>query len=116
VAAFVSQTGPDGNRFPSGRQLVGFIFLPVIEESGDQRATPRLSWRGPKYLRWALYMAAVASIRHNPELRALYHKKRSQGKEPKQAIICVAVKLAQMMLSMLKSGAPYDPARVFVRR
>lgn len=117
VAAFVSQTGPDGDRFASSRQLLGFIgFFPVIEESGDQRATPRLSWRGPKYLRWALYMAAVASIRHNPELRALYHKKLSQGKEPKQAIICVAVKLAQMMLSMLKSGAPYDPARVFVRR
>lgn len=117
VAAFVSQTGPHGDRFPSGGQLVGFIgFFPVIEESGEQKATPYLSPRGPKYLRWALYMAAVASVRHNPELRALYHKKLSQGKTPKQAIICVAVKLAQMMLPMPKSGGPYDPARVFVRR
>ena len=58
-------------------------------------------------------MSAVASIRHNTEMRALYNRKRSQGKTEKQALICVAKKIAQMMLSMLKSGQSYNPARVF---
>ncbi len=59
-------------------------------------------------------MAAVACLRHNPEMRSLYHKKLSQGKTEKQALICVAKKLLEMMLSMLKSGKPYNPSRVYV--
>jgi len=41
----------------------------------------------------ALYMAAVDSLKHNKELRTLYHPKLSQGKTEKQATICVAKKL-----------------------
>lgn len=52
-------------------------------------------------LRWAFYIAAVACLRHNPEMRTLYHKKLSQGKTQKQALICVAKKLAHLCLSML---------------
>jgi hypothetical protein len=59
-------------------------------------------------------MAAVASLKHNPEMRTLYHKKLSQGKTEKQALICVGKKLLQIMLAMLKSGEPYNPMKVFV--
>jgi hypothetical protein len=59
-------------------------------------------------------MAAVESFRHNKEMRTLYHKKLSQGKTEKQALICVAKKLLQIMLAMLKSGEPYNPMRVLV--
>jgi hypothetical protein len=48
-------------------------------------------------------------------MRSLYHKKLSQGKTEKQALICVAKKLLQIMPAMLKSGEPpHDPMRVFV--
>jgi hypothetical protein len=53
-------------------------------------------------------------LRHNPEMRNLYHKKLSQGKTEKQALICVAKKLFQIMLAMLKSEEPYNPMKVFV--
>jgi hypothetical protein len=58
-------------------------------------------------------MAAVACLRHNPEMKNLYHKKLSQGKTEKQALICVSKKLLQIMLAMLKSGEPYNPLRVY---
>jgi hypothetical protein len=61
-------------------------------------------------------MAAVASLKHNKEMRSLYHKKVSQGKSSKQALICVSKKLLQIALSLLKSGELYDPAKVFVSR
>ena len=47
-------------------------------------------------------MASVACIKHNRELRSLYLKKISQGKEAKQALVCVGKKLACIMYSMLK--------------
>jgi hypothetical protein len=59
-------------------------------------------------------MAAVASLKHNQEMRTLYHRKLSQGKTEKQALIYVGKKLLQIMLAMLKSGEPYNPAKVFV--
>jgi hypothetical protein len=59
-------------------------------------------------------MAAVACLKHNPEMKSLYHKKISQGKTSKQALIAVAKKLAHLMLSMLKTGESYKPERVFV--
>lgn len=114
VAAFLSIAGEDGSVFDTVTQITGHIgFFPQIYESGEKRRDNKISKRGPKYIRWALYIAAVSSIRHNRELRHLYHTKCSQGKAPKQALVYVAKKLSHIMLSMLKSGENYRPERVF---
>jgi len=115
LAALISYLGSDGSNFPDSKAAVGYVgFYPKIYESGQSKRDNKISKRGPKVLRWALYMAAVASVRHNKEMRTLYHKKLSQGKTEKQALICVGKKLLQIALSMLKSGEAYNPARVFV--
>ncbi len=115
LAVFLSVAGSNGTNYPSGKKLIGHIgFFPQIFESGQTRKDNIISHRGPNYVRKGLYMATVSSLRHNPEMRTLYNKKISQGKTRKQTLICVAKKLAQMMLSMLKSGQQYRPERVFV--
>lgn len=114
LAAILSCVGESGQAFSSGIKLIGHIgFFPQIYESGETRRANKLSNKGPAYLRQALYVASVACIKHNIQLRSLYHKKISQGKKPKQALICVAKKLAHIALSMLHSGEEYNPARVF---
>lgn len=113
VAALLSAVG-DGKSFQSGANIIGYVgFFPVISDSGETKPRRHIAKTGPKYLRWALYLAAVSCIKHNEQFKRIYRVKRSQGKSAKQAIICVAVKLTHTMLSMLKSGKPYDPARVF---
>jgi transposase len=115
LAAILSAVGSDGQAFPDGKHLIGHIgFFPKIYESGETRHDNTISNRGPKYLRGALYMAAVACLKHNPEFKALYDRKVSQGKTAKQALVHVAKKLAHLCLSMLKSGEFYNPARVFM--
>ena len=115
LAVILSAVGADGQTFASGTQFIGYIgFFPKIYESGETRRDNKISKRGPTYLRAALYSAAVACLKHNPQLIALYNKKRSQGKSPKQALIYVAKKLAQLCLSMIKSGDVYRPERVFM--
>lgn len=115
LAAVLSAVGSHGQNFASAKQIVGHLgFFPKIYESGETKRENKISKRGPKYLRWALYVGAVACIKHNPEFRALYHKKISQGKKSKQALVYVAKKLVQLCLSMLKSGEVYRPERVFM--
>lgn len=114
LAVILQAVGLNGQAFASGTKLIGHLgFFPQIYESGETRTDKRISQRGPKMLRWAFYIAAVACLRHNPQMRNLYHKKLSQGKKPKQALICVAKKLAHVCLSMLHSGQDYNPVRVF---
>lgn len=115
LAAILSYLGSDGSNFPNSKAAIGYVgFYPKIYESGQTRRDNSISKRGPKVLRWALYMAAVASIKHNKEMRTLYHKKLSQGKTEKQALIYVGKKILQISLSLLKTGETYNPARVFV--
>jgi len=116
VATFIGEVG-DVARFKQAKELIGFIgFHPTISESGKRKNQhPKMSRKGSPTLRAALYMASISCIKHNRELRALYLKKISQGKKPKQALICVGKKLACIMYSMLKNGTSYDPQRVFTQ-
>lgn len=115
LAAILSIVGANGSAYPDGKSFIGYVgFFPQIYESGETRRDNIISRRGPNYIRRALYISAVACLKHNPELKSFYDVKISQGKKPKQALICVAKKLAHMCLSMLKSGESYTPARVFM--
>jgi len=115
LAAVLSYLGADGSNFSDSTKAIGYVgFFPKIYQSGQSLWENKICKRGPKLLRWALYMAAVACLRHNPEMRNLYHKKLSQGKTEKQALICIAKKLLEIMLAMLKSGEAYDPLRVYI--
>jgi len=115
VAAFLGEVGDDVSRFSSVSKLIGFVgWHPRISESGESKNLhPKMSKKGPSALRASLYMAAVASLKHNPYLRSLYHRKISEGKESKQALICVGKKILCIMYSMLKYEADYDPQRIF---
>ena len=115
LAALLSAVGANGQAFPDGKHVIGYVgFFPNIYDSGETKRENTISKRGPKYLRRALYIAAVACLKHNKELKVLYDRKISQGKKPKQALVYVAKKLAHICLSMLKSGESYNPARVFM--
>jgi transposase len=114
VAVFLAEAG-DIKRFSRCKDFVGFAGLyPEIEQSGSSLNKARLTIKGSRILRHALYMAGVASLIHNPYLKSVYRDKISQGKSAKQAIIVVARKLACIMYSMLKNNAAYDPLRAAV--
>jgi transposase len=102
-------------RFTDARALVAYVgFYPVIAESGEQVAPPRLAPAGSRIARHALYLAAVNAVRRSAEWRTLYLRKRAQGKQAKQALIVVAVKLLHTVYAMLKHRRPYNPSRLLV--
>ena len=102
-------------RFTDARALVAYVgFYPVISESGERAATPRLSPVGSRIARHARYLAAVNAVRRSAEWRTLNLRKKAQGKKAKQALIVVAVKLLHTVYAMLKHRHPFNPSRLLV--
>lgn len=108
AAVFVAEIG-DINRFDAPDKLAAFAGIdPTVKQSGEFNGTCcRMSKRGSPYLRRAFWLAAVAGIRSNAALRALYDKKRSQGKAHAVAVSVVMRKLCNIVYAVMKTGLPY---------
>lgn len=101
----------DIKRFPNVPSLIAYAGLdPTTFESGSSILKKRkLSKKGSKYLRTALWQGAVFSIVHNPSLKEFYQKKLSEGKPKQVALGAVANKLTRIMYGILRSGTDYQP-------
>ena len=82
VAAVLSYLGADGSNFSNSTKAIGYVgYFPRIHQSGQTQWENKICKRGPKLLRWALYMAAVACLRHNPEMKNLITKSSPKVKQ-----------------------------------
>jgi transposase len=108
AATFVAEIG-DINRFDSPEKLSAFAGIdPTVKQSGEFSGTKNhMSKRGSPYLRRALYLAAVSCNLHNPAMRAIYDKKRSQGKPHNVALSVISRKLVNIIFVLMKSKQPY---------
>jgi transposase len=103
----------DINRFPSPAKLCGYTGLcPRVIQSGNTDRRGPLSKHGPRYLRWALFEAALNACKH-PYYRDRYQQtKRRLGKQrgPKVAQIDLSRKLTESIWHMLTRNQPFAPA------
>ena len=100
--------------FDSARQLAAFAGLTPREfKSGSSvNGQTRLCKIGNPRLRKALYFPALTSIRHCPEIQAFRQRLMQAGKNKMQVVGAVMHKLIRIIYGVLKSGQPYDPARL----
>ena len=47
----------------------------------------------------------------HPASKAFYDRKRAEGKRHNAALICLARRRCDVILAMLRTGQPYQPAR-----
>ena len=104
----------DIKNFDHPKKIIAFAGIdPVIKESGKSRKECKISKRGSASLRWALYQAAFVGTRCNPVLKAYYEKKKVEGKEHRDAVICCARKLCYIIYSVLKNNKEfYIPSHI----
>ena len=83
-------------------------LAPVARESGR--------WRGKRFIqggrarvRRLLYMAAVAAIRHNPDLGRKHRELVGRGKPPKVALTAVMRKLLLLANALLRQNRLWTP-------
>lgn len=110
VAASLIGEIQDIQRFTTAHSLVAYSGLdPRIRQSGKNlNSTGRLTKRGSSYLRRSLFIAAGAARRYDPYFKALYDKKRAEGKPYTVAVCVVARKLLAVARAVWLSEQPYD--------
>jgi transposase len=109
AALLIAELG-DIARFKDANAVVAYMGLdPRVKQSGTSlKRNTHLTKRGSPYLRRALYLAAAAAQRHDPELRATYDKKRAEGKRYREATIVVARRVITRVYAVWKRGTVYQ--------
>lgn len=95
----------------SAKHVLSYAGLDIVEhQSGRHRAPTHISKKGNARLRRALFMPALAAIRHNPHLKAFYQRllQRNGGKK-KPALIAVARKLLRLIFTLFRNNTTFDP-------
>jgi len=97
--------------FESAPQCAAFVGLvPRHHESGTSvRARPRLSKTGNPMIRAKLYMAAIVSIQHNPDIKQHYERLLKKGKARMSALGAAMRKLVHICFGVIKHQQPYRP-------
>jgi transposase len=107
----------DIDRFPMPDNLVSFFGLfPEENSSGVDKfgrqippGSMRMSRKGNDLVRCHLWNAAKCAIVHNPVIRALYARKRAQGKRGDVALGHCMQKLVHLVFAVWTSDRPFTP-------
>jgi transposase len=92
------------------RQLASYAGFDVKhKESGTSiKGKPRISKKGNKYLRKAMYMPAWAAIRHDERFKAIYARLIARHGLKMKAAVAIQRKLLEMMYTLYKNNTTYD--------
>ncbi|RED51120.1 transposase IS116/IS110/IS902 family protein [Cohnella lupini] len=104
AATILSEIG-EVHRFNHAKKLVAFAGIdPSVYSSGKFTATTnRITKRGSKKLRHALYLAVLCGLRKtgSKKMREFYDKKREAGKPHRVALIACVNKLLHWIYALL---------------
>jgi transposase IS116/IS110/IS902 family protein len=112
----VARCGDDQNlgaltHFTDTRALVAYVaFYPVISESGERAATPRLSPVGSRIARHALYLAAVNAVRRSAEWRTQEGARQASQAGPHRR----RREASSYGLRDAQTSSAYNPSRLLV--
>ena len=92
------------------RQLVSYSGLDVrLKDSGTSvKGKPRISKRGNRHLRKAMYMPALAAMRFNEEHKAVFVRLVSKHGIKMKAAVAVQRKLLELIYIVYKTDKPFD--------
>jgi transposase len=103
----------DIDRFASPAKLVGYTGLcPRVYQSGATDRRGPISKHGSRYLRWALFEAALHACKHPLYAERYQAMKKRLGRQrgPKVAQIDLSRKLTEAIWHMLTRNQPFAPA------
>jgi len=113
LARILAETGPLRD-FGSINKLLRYAGLNLRQkQSGTFKGQERIGKKGRPRLRRALAQAALKRVVHGQLYGEYYHAKKAAGMCGAKAMTAVARKILKLLFGLDKSGAPFDPVRVF---
>ncbi len=88
--------------FSSHKKLIAFAGLDLsVKESGRYIGASRLSKRGNRHLRRALYLMTTSVVSWNTWFKAYFQKRKAEGMAPQKALFATPHKLIRVIFAML---------------
>jgi transposase len=101
----------DPSRFNNEKQFASYLGLvPTSHSSGEKKIQGEKTFRGNKHVGTLIIESAWTAIRHDAALAASFGE-YSKRMKPQEAIVRIARKLSNRILSTLKSGKQYEYGR-----
>ncbi|MFI5497405.1 IS110 family transposase [Actinoplanes sp. NPDC051859] len=99
----------DPDLIGSADHLAAYAGLaPVANDSGKRTGRLHTPSRYNRRLRRTMYMSALTSMRCHPESRAYYDRKRTEGKRPIQAVICLARRRTNVLWALIRDNRTWQ--------
>lgn len=84
-----------------------FGFDPKLKESGKWRGQVHMSKRGIELARTALFQAAICALLHDPAMKAVYDRKKAEGKFHLVAVSHVMRLMLRRLVAVLYNRQPF---------
>ena len=98
---FLAEMGEVKN-FTSYKKLIAFAGLdPSVHQSGKFMGASKLSKRGNRHLRRAIYLMTASVVSQNAFFKAYFLRRKKEGLPPQKALFAVAHKLIRVIFAML---------------
>jgi transposase len=101
AAPFLAEMGTVDN-FASHKKLIAFSGLdPSVCQSGKFIGMSKISKRGNRHLRRAIYLTTASVVSKNAFFKAYFLKRKREGLIPQKALLATAHKLIRVIFAML---------------
>jgi transposase len=108
AAPFLAEMGSVEN-FLSHKKLIAFAGMdPSVSQSGQFIGKSRLSKRGNRHFRRAIYLMTASVVSKNAWFKAYFQKRKAEGLPPQKALFATAHKLIRVIFAMLSQRTYFN--------
>jgi transposase len=101
AAPFLAEMGSVEN-FLSHKKLIAFAGMdPSVSQSGKFVGMSKISKRGNRHLRRAIYLMTASVVSKNAWFKVYFQKRKAEGLPPQKALFATAHKLIRVIFAML---------------
>jgi len=98
---FLAEAG-EVKHYTSSKKLIAFAGMdPSVHQSGKFIGKSKLSKRGNRHLRRAIYLMTTSVVSQNAFFKAYFLKRKKEGLAPQKALFATAHKLIRVIFAML---------------
>jgi len=110
VASIIAETG-GFELFTSRGQLISYAGYDIVQnESGTSvKGKTRISKRGNKHIRRALYFPAMVVVKYNPEFKKVHHRIFERSFIKNKGYVAIQRKLLILIYTLYKKNEVYNP-------
>jgi transposase len=103
AAPFLAEMG-EVQHYASHKKLIAFTGIdPSLHQSGKYVGMSKLSKRGNRHLRRAVYLMTAAVVSKNPFFKAYFLRRKREGLPPQKALFATAHKLLRVIFAMFSN-------------